>query len=375
MSQRLLIVLGTRPEAIKLAPVIAACRRRPSLEPLICSTGQHRELLEPLLTWFDIRPEIDLRLMQSDQSLATLTGRCVKAVDEVIREQQPAAVIVQGDTASVMAASIAGFLNRCPVVHVEAGLRTGKLESPWPEEFNRRITTLAARLHCAPTTQAAEQLLREGVDPRRVIVTGNTVIDALEWTAARLARDDRAWRDQYAIWGARRVVLITAHRREIHGAGLEQICLAVVELARRFTDVQFVWPVHLNPQVWGIVHERLASIPNVTLIAPVDYPEFVWLMQRSTLIISDSGGVQEEAPSLRRPVLVMRDTTERPEGVACGAVELVGTRCERIVDRTTNLLTDPAEYAQRQVEHNPYGDGHAAERIVTALETMLDNCR
>jgi UDP-N-acetylglucosamine 2-epimerase (non-hydrolysing) len=266
-----------------------------------------------------------------------------------------------------MAASLAAFYRRIPFVHVEAGLRTGNLWAPWPEELNRRVASLTTSLHCAPTRRAADNLLAEGVAAATVHVTGNTVIDALLWTVDHLRQRTFPWRETYAWLEGRRMVLITGHRRENFGQGFRDICSAIAQLAASFPDVQFVYPVHLNPHVKRPVHERLGSLPNIHLIPPCPYPEFVWLMDCSTLILTDSGGVQEEAPSLKKPVLVMRETTERPEALDAGAVELVGTDVSRIVARVSSLLTDPDDYARHQIDDNPYGDGHAAQRILTLM--------
>jgi UDP-N-acetylglucosamine 2-epimerase (non-hydrolysing) len=272
-----------------------------------------------------------------------------------------------------MAASLVSFFHRLPLVHVEAGLRTGNLQAPWPEELNRRITGITAALHCAPTTRAASNLLAEGVDPATVHITGNTVIDALLWSVQRERASDRQWREKYARLGDRRMVLITGHRRENFGQGFQDICGAISQLADAHADVQFVYPVHLNPNVRGPVFKILGGKKNVHLVEPAPYSEFVWLMDRSTIILTDSGGVQEEAPSLKKPILVMREITERPEAVEAGAVELVGTSPARIVAQVSLLLNDADEYARRQIDQNPYGDGKAAERIVQLIVNQAWN--
>jgi UDP-N-acetylglucosamine 2-epimerase (non-hydrolysing) len=364
---RCLLTFGTRPEGIKLAPVVHACRRADEIEPIVCLTGQHREMLDQVVQYFDLPIDRDLKLMQPNQTLAGLTSRCLEGIDSLLAEYKPHCLVAQGDTTTVMAAAVAAFYRRVPFVHVEAGLRTGDLQAPWPEEFNRRVASVVTSLHCAPTKRAAENLLREGVDPKNVHVTGNTVVDALLWTTERERANSARWQDKYGFLGDRRMVLITGHRRENFGDGFENICRAIADLAARFLDVAFVYPVHLNPNVRKPVHDLLGDIANIHLVEPAPYPEFVWLMDRSTVILSDSGGVQEEAPSLRKPVLVMRDTTERPEAVEAGAVELVGTSHEKIVDRVTRLLTDSREYARRQIDRNPYGDGHSAQRIVELM--------
>lgn len=365
---RALLTFGTRPEAVKMAPVVHECLRQAErIETIVCLTGQHREMLDQVTGYFGIEADCDLALMTPNQTLADVTARCLTGLDAVLAERRPDCLVAQGDTTTVMAAALAAFYRRIPFVHVEAGLRTGNLQAPWPEELNRRIAGLAAALHCAPTGRAADNLLREGVAPETVQVTGNTVIDALLWTVERERGRDRPWREKYAPLGDRRMVLITGHRRENFGGGMEQICAAVARLAAKFPAVEFLYPVHLNPCVREPVGRLLAGLPNVRLREPAPYPEFVWLMDRSTLILTDSGGVQEEAPSLRKPVLVMRETTERPEAVEAGAVELVGTDARRIVDRASMLLDDPAAYRARQIDRSPYGDGRAAERIVALM--------
>jgi UDP-N-acetylglucosamine 2-epimerase (non-hydrolysing) len=362
---RPLLIFGTRPEAIKMAPVLRECLRRSALlEPMVCVTGQHRELLAPVTDYFGINADDDLDLMMPDQSLAQLTARCVEGIDAVLLRRQPHCVVAQGDTTTVLAAALAAFYRRVPLVHVEAGLRTGDLAAPWPEELNRRIADMATALCCAPTQRAADALLAEGVPAEKVRVTGNTVVDALLETLQRERERPARWQQKYAALGDRRMVLITGHRRESFGRGFEDICRAIVALADRFADHEFVYPVHLNPHVCRPVYRFLSGRKNIHLVAPAVYPEFVWLMDRCTLILTDSGGVQEEAPTLRKPVLVMRETTERPEAVEAGAARLVGTTCEAIVAGVARLLTDESAYAACQVERNPYGDGRAAQRIV-----------
>jgi UDP-N-acetylglucosamine 2-epimerase (non-hydrolysing) len=367
---RTLLTFGTRPEAVKMAPIVRECRRcGDRIETIVCVTAQHRQMLDQVTEYFGIEADRDLNLMAPDQTLADLTARCLTGLDVVLAEVRPDCIVAQGDTTTVMAASLAAFYRRVPLVHVEAGLRTGDLQAPWPEELNRRIAGLSAALHCAPTDRAAENLLREGIPPESVRVTGNTVIDALLWTVERERGRDRPWSDKYAFLGDRSMVLVTGHRRENFGGGMEQICSAILILAQRFPDVEFLYPVHLNPNVREPVGRLLSGRKNIHLCEPAPYPEFVWLMDRSTLILTDSGGVQEEAPSLRKPVLVMRETTERPEALDAGAVELVGTDVFRIVDQASLLLSDKAAYSLHQIGRNPYGDGQAAKRIVA---WMLD---
>lgn len=367
---RPLLVMGTRPEAIKMAPVVAACRAcRGHVEPLVCFTGQHDEMLRQVTDYFDIRPDYDLKVMSPGQSLAQLTARLLLAMDETIDHAKPDWVVVQGDTTSVLAASLASFYRHVPVVHVEAGLRTGDLSAPWPEEFNRRLASIATTLHCAPTEQAAQNLQKEGIARSQIRVTGNTVIDALLATLARESRREAHWNQQHAWVEGRDVVLITAHRRENHGSGLADICAAIALLASKFPQVAFVFPVHLNPNVQQVVLHSLAGISNVRLLPPLAYPEFVWLMNRAKLLVSDSGGIQEEAPSLRKPVVALRETTERSEAVKAGGTVCVGCSTSRIVQTVSQLLSDRAAYAAMQVAHNPFGDGQAAGRIV---EWMLE---
>ncbi len=361
-----LIVFGTRPEAIKLAPLVHQCARCDEIaRPTVCTTGQHREMLAPVMEYFGLEADVDLALMTPGQRLSDLTARCLQGVTDVLERNRPDCVVVQGDTTTAMAASLAASYQQVPVVHVEAGLRTGNLQAPWPEELNRRIVTLTSAVHCAPTARAAQALVAEGVSAARIHVTGNTVVDALLWTLERERRNGQQWQAKYAHLGDAPLVLVTGHRRENFGEGLGRLCEALVQLAARFPDTHFLYPVHLNPNVQGPVHEALSGLVNVHLAPPAPYPEFVWLMDRCALILTDSGGIQEEAPSLGRPVLVMRDTTERPEALETGIVELVGTRVEVIVARVTQLLRDPGK--QSPAVANPYGDGQAAQRIARLI--------
>jgi UDP-N-acetylglucosamine 2-epimerase (non-hydrolysing) len=361
------LVLGTRPEAIKMAPVIKECQRRHDIDPVVCFTGQHREMVAQVADYFGITPGIDLNLMRPNQTLASLTSRCIDGLDAAIRNHTPDCVVGQGDTTTVMAASMVAFYHRIPFVHVEAGLRTGDMHAPWPEEFNRRVAGLIAGLHCAPTRKSADNLIREGVPAQQVHVTGNTVIDALLFAIERERGNSAHWAARYPQLHRSRSVLITGHRRENFGDGFSNICLAIARLGEQFADVDFVYPVHLNPNVSGPVNEALGGLPNVHLVPPASYPEFVWLMDRADLILTDSGGVQEEAPTLRKPVLVMRDTTERPEAVEAGAVELVGASYEGIIRSVSRLLQDADEYSRRQIDSNPYGDGDSADKIANLI--------
>jgi UDP-N-acetylglucosamine 2-epimerase (non-hydrolysing) len=362
----ILSVVGTRPEAVKMAPVVQALARAPGVRARLAAAAQHRELLDGALAAFGLAADADLGLMRPGQSLAGLTARAVEALDGLYEAEAPDLVLVQGDTTTAFCAALAAFYRRVPVGHVEAGLRTGDLAAPWPEEANRVLTARLATLHFAPTAGARENLLREGVAPGRAFVTGNTGVDALFLTLGRLRdRPDPGPPPPWQRPGSP-VVLITAHRRENLGDRLAALCGAIAELAGRFPSAQFVYPMHPNPGVRAAVRAVLGARPaaNVHLVEPLEYPQFVALMAASALILTDSGGVQEEAPSLGTPVLVLRDATERPEALAAGTARLVGTDPERIVREATTLLADPAALAGMARRHNPYGDGHAAGRIV-----------
>lgn len=370
---RALVVFGTRPEAIKMAPVVRRLQADARFDARVCVTGQHREMLDQVLELFGIEPEYDLDLMRPGQDLSTITGSVLEGLKGVLEEAAPDYVLVHGDTTTTMAASLAAYYARVPVGHVEAGLRTGDIYSPWPEEMNRRLTGSIATLHFAPTEAARANLLREGVDDARIAVTGNTVIDAL-LTMVERAREGGEGEFSERFEGIdldRRLVLVTGHRRENFGGGFERICEALAELSRT-PDVEIVYPVHLNPNVQEPVHRILGSLPNVHLIAPQEYLPFLFLMDRAHLIITDSGGIQEEAPSLGKPVLVMRDTTERPEAVEAGTVRLVGTDTKVIVDAARTLLEDEDEYRSMSFAHNPYGDGAASQRIADALAAAIE---
>ncbi|MFK7821265.1 MAG: non-hydrolyzing UDP-N-acetylglucosamine 2-epimerase [Planctomycetaceae bacterium] len=367
MPVRPLLVFGTRPEAIKMAPVVRACHQHNGIAPIVCLTGQHREMLDQVNSYFNITADDDLQVMSKNQTLATLTSKCITGIDSLIERHEPDCVVAQGDTTTVMAASMVSFYRRIPFVHVEAGLRTGNMQAPWPEEFNRRVVGLTAGLHCAPTETSAQNLLKEGTPAQFVHVTGNTVIDALLHTVEKERANNDQWDKKYSDLSGRKMVLITGHRRENFGGGFENLCHAIRTLAEQFTDTVFCYPVHLNPNVREPVNTILGETSNVLLTEPAPYPEFVWLMDRAHVILTDSGGVQEEAPSLKKPILVMRDTTERPEALEAGAVELVGTDRDRIVERVSLLLTNETEYASRQIDENPYGDGKASQRIADLL--------
>ncbi|GAA0508652.1 MULTISPECIES: non-hydrolyzing UDP-N-acetylglucosamine 2-epimerase [Pigmentiphaga] len=370
---KVLLVFGTRPEAIKMAPVYKALMAAKGVQAEVCVTGQHREMLDQVLDWFRMKPAYDLSVMKKNQSLSDITSRILTRMDEVLSASRPNLVLVHGDTSTTFAGALAAFYHKIPVGHVEAGLRTHNLLSPWPEEANRQLTSVLTRFHFAPTTTAQRNLQGEGVAASNIHVVGNTVVDALLETAARLKSEtlELEMRARFSfIRQDARMILVTGHRRENFGAGFEQICAALKQLAQR-KDLDIVYPVHLNPQVREPVQRVLGKIRNVHLIEPCDYMSFVWLMQRSYLILTDSGGVQEEAPSLGKPVLVMRDTTERPEAVEAGTVKLVGTDSDRILDEAWALLDSTEKYRAMAERHNPYGDGRAAERIVSCLLQQL----
>jgi len=367
LPRRILLTFGTRPEAIKMSPVVRALRAAEGrFDVRVCVTAQHRQMLDQVLQLFEITPDFDLDLMRPGQTLTDITTRVLSGVEGVIGTWRPDLVMVHGDTTTTFAASLAAFYQRVPVAHVEAGLRTGNIYAPFPEEMNRRLTTALTAIHFAPTETARANLRAEGVPDSRIVVTGNTVIDALQWVVGRLHADAaiaEGMRDRFPFLSSdRRIVLVTGHRRENFGAGFERICEALREIALR-GDADVVYPVHLNPNVLEPVRRILGDVRGVHLLEPQDYLPFVYLMDRAHLIITDSGGVQEEAPSLGKPVLVMRDTTERPEAVSAGTVRLVGTDAGRIVAETFRLLDSPDDYEKMARAHNPYGDGLAAERI------------
>ena len=370
MAIKVLSVFGTRPEAIKMAPVVRALQADPSVQSQVCVTAQHRGMLDQVLEFFDIQPEYDLDLMKAGQTLADVTARVVTGVLPIVEEVSPDIVLVHGDTNTPMSASLARYYAKVAVGHVEAGLRTGNPYSPWPEEMNRKVTGAIAHLHFAPTEESRANLLRERVPEDRIVVTGNTVIDALLLTRGRVLGDDvrlASLSERFSFLDPEcRLVLVTGHRRENFGSGFEAVCDALARIADR-DDVDVLYPVHLNPNVKGPVERLLGAHPRVHLIDPVDYPTFVYLMDRSNLILTDSGGVQEEAPSLGKPVLVMRDTTERPEAVRAGTVRLVGTDTDLIVRESNALLNDPDTYESMSQAHNPYGDGNASPRILERI--------
>ena len=379
MKKKIMLVFGTRPEAIKMAPLhhaLKACSEQ--FETLVCVTAQHRQMLDQVLRVFEITPDIDLNLMKAGQDLYDVTGSVLLGMRDVLRQHKPDALLVHGDTTTSLAAAMAGFYAGVPVGHVEAGLRTYDVYAPFPEEFNRQVVSKVTRWHFAPTEFSQQNLLNECVDKDQITVTGNTVIDALLWVLARI--DSDAERQAKLInflndrlpfpWQTERFVLITGHRRENFGDGFLEMCQALKDLAVRFQRVHFVYPVHLNPNVQQPVKSILADLPNVHLIEPLEYEPFVYLLKHSHVVLTDSGGIQEEAPSLGKPVLVMRDVTERPEAVNAGTVILVGANRERIVVNVSELLENNATYKRMSRAHNPYGDGSACERIIDVLRRI-----
>jgi UDP-N-acetylglucosamine 2-epimerase (non-hydrolysing) len=368
---KVLFVFGTRPEAIKLAPVVKELSARPNFECKICVTGQHREMLAQVLELFDLRPDWNLELMRPDQDLAYITGAALSGVSGVLGAFRPDRVIVQGDTTTTFAGALAAFYHRIPVAHVEAGLRTDNIYSPWPEEVNRRLVTHIADLHLAPTARARANLLREGIGCERILVTGNTGIDALLWVSALLdSRPELRSRFEAVLpahFEGKRLILMTGHRRESFDGGLERICGALARIASRL-DVGIVFPVHRNPNVRRAI-APLRGHENILLIEPVDYPALVFLLKRCHFVVTDSGGIQEEAPSFAKPVLVTRDTTERPEAMELGLAKLVATDEHRLFDEMSALLDDPAAYSRMSRAENPYGDGRASCRIAERLMT------
>ena len=374
--KKISVIFGTRPEAIKMAPIILLLKEHPDFICQVCITAQHRQMLDQVLEIFNIKPDYDLDLMKPNQTLGDLTANAITSIDKYLQQEKPDIVLVQGDTTTVLSASLASFYNKIPIGHIEAGLRTGNLYSPWPEEANRILTTRLAKWHFAPTELNRQNLISEGVAKDNIFITGNTVIDAL-FIALEKVKGERIElgglpSNSLDFLGSRKMVLITGHRRENFGEGFENICMAITELARDYPEVHFIYPVHLNPNVREPVNRILKNNfnKNVHLIEPQGYLQFVSLMDRAYLILTDSGGVQEEAPGLGKPVLVMRDTTERPEAVIAGTVKLVGTNKNQIITETRQLLENPGEYNQMTKLHNPYGDGSAARQIVKILSNV-----
>jgi UDP-N-acetylglucosamine 2-epimerase (non-hydrolysing) len=377
MKKIIMLVFGTRPEAIKLAPIIIGLRDHPEIKTIVCVTGQHRSMLDQVLDNFNITPDIDLELMKENQSLSELTGKVINKLTTVFQEYRPDLIIVQGDTTTVFGAALAAFYVKIPVAHVEAGLRTGDLSSPWPEEGNRLLTTRLSSLHFAPTKWAARNLLKESVSKENIYITGNTVIDALFYTLNKEKHTRRVLepklKEIFDLPSENKIVLITGHRRENFGLGFENICNAIKELSLNFPDVHFVYPVHLNPMVQEVVERLLGNKinSNVHLLEPLKYNDFILLMNRSYIILTDSGGIQEEAPSLGKPVLVMRDKTERPEAISGGISKLVGTKINKIVSETSTLINDKIAYDKISNKTNPFGNGKSAEKIIQICRTFL----
>ena len=382
--KKIMLVFGTRPEAIKMAPLVKEFQKHPdTFQTIVCVTGQHREMLDQVLNIFDIRPDFDLNIMKQGQDLYDVTARVLTGMRDVLREAQPDVVLVHGDTTTSTAAALAAFYQQIPVGHVEAGLRTHNILSPWPEEMNRQITGRIASYHFAPTALSRQNLLQENVDDANITVTGNTVIDALYWVVDRIKNDRsldaeleevlrHAGYDVNRLADGRPLVLITGHRRENFGDGFINMCTAIKQLTECYPNVDFVYPMHLNPNVRRPIHEvfgdDLSNLGNMYFIEPLEYLSFVYLMEKSTIVLTDSGGIQEEAPGLGKPVLVMRDTTERPEALEAGTVKLVGTDREKIFNEVSTLLDDAAAYARMSQAVNPYGDGLACSRIVERLK-------
>lgn len=374
--KKILFVFGTRPEAIKMAPVIKAFKDEKIFDTKVCVTAQHRQMLDQVLDIFDIRPDYDLNIMERGQDLFDITANVLFGMKNVFSEYSPDLVLVHGDTSTTCATSIAAFYQKIKVGHVEAGLRTGNIYSPWPEEVNRQISGVIANYHFAPTTTSMENLLKENKNKENIIVTGNTVIDALFLVLDKIEKDNKlknkilkSFSDQYKFNDDKKIILVTGHRRENFGEGFTNICEALKKIADKNHDVDIVYPVHLNPNVQKPVKNFLSNSKNIYLIDPLSYENFIYLMSKSYFIITDSGGVQEEAPSLGKPVLVLRNTTERPEAVDAGTVKLVGTNFEAIVNESQKFLDDRKEYKKMSKAHNPYGDGSASKRILNFLKT------
>lgn len=383
--KKVLLVFGTRPEAIKMAPLVKELQKKNNIETIVCVTGQHRQMLDQVLQLFEIAPDYDLNIMQQGQDLYDVTSRVLVGMRDVLKESKPDIVLVHGDTTTSTAAALAAFYQQIPVGHVEAGLRTHNIYSPWPEEMNRQITGRIASYNFAPTPLSKANLLKEAVEEKSIIVTGNTVIDALYWVVDKIKEDQAlskelkkmlalAGYDESRLEQNKRMVLITGHRRENFGEGFINMCSAIKELGNKYPNVDFVYPMHLNPNVRKPIHqvfgENLENLGNIFFIEPLEYLSFVYLMEKSSIVLTDSGGIQEEAPGLGKPVLVMRDTTERPEALEAGTVKLVGTDYDKIVDGVSRLLDDSAYYEQMSRAVNPYGDGKACLRIVETLKQL-----
>jgi len=376
MKKKNLIIFGTRPEAIKMAPLVKKfAEHSDEFDTKVCITAQHREMLDQVLEFFSITPDYDLDLMKPNQNLYTLTADIITSLKPILEDFKPDFVYVHGDTTTTMAASIAAFYSGARVCHIEAGLRTFNKRSPFPEEINRSIAGRVSDFHFAPTETSRQNLLNENIEDKSILVTGNTVIDALNFSNSKVNSGDYIDKEIDALKlildSSKRIILVTGHRRENHGQGFINICSALKQIARDNKDIQIIYPVHLNPNVQKPVYELLGDTQNIKLVKPLSYPAFVWLMNKSYLIITDSGGVQEEAPSLGKPVLVMRDTTERPEAVDAGTVLLVGTNTNKIVKETNNLLNNSASYNAMSLLHNPYGDGTACDKIIGYFKMLV----
>lgn len=372
-TKNVLIVIGTRPEAIKMAPIIHVLREKQNFKTIVCATGQHRQMLDQVLNIFKITPNFDLNIMTTNQSLSDITCAVLKKVTKIVEKATPDIVLVQGDTTTTMATCLAAYYHKITVGHVEAGLRTGNIYSPWPEEINRKIATAIATYHFAPTDRARKNLIDEHVPAEKIFVTGNTVVDALQYVTKKINSDTRLRTQLLSQFSYidphKKLILVTGHRRENFGDGFKNICQAIATISKR-KDVQIIYPVHLNPNVKIPVESMLSGLPNVHLIDPLDYVPFVYLMSQAYLILTDSGGIQEEAPSLGKPVLVMRNATERPEIIESGAGIVVGTSCEKIVSEVNELLNNQDKHSKMSFIHNPYGDGKASIRIVDKLEEI-----
>lgn len=368
---KILTVFGTRPEAIKMAPLVKKMQQYPSIDSLVCVTGQHREMLDQVLSLFDIKPDFDLNIMKPGQTLSHITQSVLEGVSRIIEQVKPDCVVVHGDVTTGAAAALAAFYNKVPVAHVEAGLRTGNIYSPYPEEMNRKLIGALTTYHFAPTEISKDNLLKENISQDNIIVTGNTVIDALFWVRDKIISDTtltKKFEEEFSYLDKnKKLILVTGHRRENFDGGIERVCQSLKNIVKRHDDVQVLYPVHLNPNVKEVTNKILSDSKDIFLIAPQDYLPFVYLMNRSYLIITDSGGIQEEAPSLGKPVLVTRDTTERPEAVEAGTVKLVGTDSDILEKEVSDLLFDQLAYDKMQKAHNPYGDGKASERICEYL--------
>ena len=373
VMKKILLVFGTRPEAIKMCPLVNTLKQDEHFEIRVCVTAQHRQMLDQVLNLFEIVPDYDLNIMKPNQSLGAITAAILQGMETVIADYSPDIILVHGDTTTTLAATLAAYYSKVAVGHVEAGLRTQDLYSPWPEEGNRKLAGALAKYHFAPTETARQNLLSEGISPHNIVVTGNTVIDALMWVTNKLNANTAMSEQMEALFPMldpqKNLILVTGHRRESFGSGFENICLALKELATKRSDCQVVYPVHLNPNVKNTVEALLCDIDNIHLLEPQDYLPFVYLMMKSDLILTDSGGIQEEAPALGKPVLVMRQTTERPDAVSVGTVKLVGTNVDLILRETETLLDNVDEYQKMSKAHNPYGDGRASMRIADRLRS------